>query len=417
MFGRARAVLPLLLAALLLTGGAAMAQTFGRVVIIAKDTDGKPIQGVKITVTCDSLPQFRQEKETNKKGKATISVIDATHVYQFKMEYNDYPSFEVPIKPTLRTTITREITIGETEDAPSQGGGEVTYTLSERIFNEGVTALREGNLTTAKEKFLEALDNNPSMHAARSALAGIYLEEGDFAKAIEEAKVVVDVQPDQPRGYYMLYDAYQGAGNQAAADEALAQLKELDTSGDAAAMIFNDGVAAYQLGDYKRARSRFEEALEMKPDLEAAENALARIYLLQKSFPEAAAISEKLLARNPSDKAAMKIRYDAYNALGDTAKAKEAFQALAAVEPTVLAKTLFDEGNVLFQGGDMESAIGKLTQVVELQPDHGKAHYLLGLCYVNKDDKGKAKEHLQKFVEIAPNDPDIAAAKSMIEYL
>jgi Flp pilus assembly protein TadD len=78
---------------------------------------------------------------------------------------------------------------------------------------------------------------------------------------------------------------------------------------------------------------------------------------------------------------------------------------------------MFEEGHNLFQAGDVDGALSKLSKVLQLQPEHGKAHYLMGLCFVNKDDKTKAKEHLQKFVDLSPSDPDVAAAKSMLDYL
>ncbi len=42
---------------------------------------------------------------------------------------------------------------------------------------------------------------------------------------------------------------------------------------------------------------------------------------------------------------------------------------------------------------------------------------MLGLCYVGEDNKEKAKEHLGKFLELAPNDPDAGTAQEMLKYL
>ena len=41
---------------------------------------------------------------------------------------------------------------------------------------------------------------------------------------------------------------------------------------------------------------------------------------------------------------------------------------------------------------------------------------MLGLVYVNTGDSAKAKEHLQKFIDLAPDDPEVATAKQMLDY-
>ena len=40
--------------------------------------------------------------------------------------------------------------------------------------------------------------------------------------------------------------------------------------GDTVAMLYNEGVAALQVGDNQTAKARFVEALELKPELEEA---------------------------------------------------------------------------------------------------------------------------------------------------
>ena len=49
-------------------------------------------------------------------------------------------------------------------------------------------------------------------------------------------------------------------------------------------------------------------------------------------------------------------------------------------------------------------------------PDHAKANYLLGIALVG-EDPAKAKGLLEKFIALAPNDPDAATAKEMLQYL
>ena len=71
-------------------GGALYGQSIGRVEFVVKNQDGDPIEGVKITVTSEALPSFLKEKTTNKRGKAAISVVDATKSYVFLFESEDF---------------------------------------------------------------------------------------------------------------------------------------------------------------------------------------------------------------------------------------------------------------------------------------------------------------------------------------
>jgi cytochrome c-type biogenesis protein CcmH/NrfG len=55
---------------------------------------------------------------------------------------------------------------------------------------------------------------------------------------------------------------------------------------------------------------------------------------------------------------------------------------------------------------------------VQSNPGSARAHYMLGLCYVNAGDMPRAKEHLEAFLKLAPpNDPDAETARQMLEEL
>lgn len=42
---------------------------------------------------------------------------------------------------------------------------------------------------------------------------------------------------------------------------------------------------------------------------------------------------------------------------------------------------------------------------------------MLGMCFVNWGDSAKAREHLEQFLELAPNDPDATTARETVHYL
>ena len=102
------------------------------------------------------------------------------------------------------------------------------------------------------------------------------------------------------------------------------------------------------------------------------------------------------------------------NALGKRDEAVEALNALAAQDPKAAAELLFRRAELDFKAGDRETARPGLEQAVKLNPRLARAHYLLGLVLYSLD-KGKAKEHLQRFLDLTPDDPDAAEARLLVE--
>ncbi len=416
MSKKLRAQILLLVVFLLATGGSAEAQAFGRVTVVVNDVQGQPLQGVDVTVTCDQLPKFREEIKTNKKGKAIVSVTDATKIYNFHFEYEDYQPADMPIKPEIRGSITREVTLAEGQLVATDTG-TVTFTPAERVFNDGVAALKAGDLATAKTGFLAALEKNDKMAPALAALAGVYLEEKDYQSALASIQQYLELEPGNPNGLFMLYDAHIALGDQEQADAALKALKDADKGGDTVALIYNAGVAAVKVGNYVTAKARFLEALELDPSLKEAVGALSVIFHREENHQQAVEYAEKHLAMDPGNQRSLRIRWDGYQKLGDEEKANAAFKELAAADPKVLAVELYNKGNDLFESGDTTGAIAEFERVVALDPENALAHYRLGVCHVGTGKTDQAKEHLQKFIDMAPEDPEVATAKEMLGFL
>ncbi len=368
MFRGIRAQLLMALVLVLAANGIAEAQAFGRVTVVVKNEEGKPLQGVKVVVTCDELTRFREETETNKKGKAVVSFTDATKTYNFRFEYPDYQPSEMPIKPELRETITREVTLseGSVVATTTEGGAEsrVIYSPAEKVFNEGVTMLKQGDMAGAKVKFMEALEKNEKMAPAYSALAGVYLEEKDYEAALASIQSYRELEPGDLNSFFMLFDVHTALGNQNEADAALKALKDADKGGDTVKLIYNAGVEATKTGNFASAKARFIEALELDPSLKQAIFALAVIYGGEGSHQKAAEYAEEHLALEPGNKTSLRIRWNAYHKLGREEEAKAAFQELAAADPKVLASEFYNKGIQLFEAGDSAAAIAEFERVL-----------------------------------------------------
>jgi tetratricopeptide (TPR) repeat protein len=181
---------------------------------------------------------------------------------------------------------------------------------------------------------------------------------------------------------------------------------------------YNDGVSKLQAKDKPGAIAKFEEAAKLNPKLPDAQIVLAELYLDQKKNAEALAAAERYLALQPNAPRGLSVEYDAYQALGDAAKADAALEAWIKAEPgRETAVRLLNKGVALFNASKVDQAVAIFERVLQIDPTLAKTHYMLGLSYANSGQDAKAKEQLAKFLELAPNDENAATAKEMLEYL
>lgn len=205
--------------------------------------------------------------------------------------------------------------------------------------------------------------------------------------------------------------------SQAAALAAGATIDPEQVARGAAIDVYNQGVAALNSDSLETAEVLFKTALEKKPDLGAAHGALARLYLRTERHQEAVAAANKAIELETDLDSMNQILYNSYTALGQTDLAAAALEKLQAANPERASKNIFNQAADAYNAGDMVTAKKGLEQVISVDPSHAKANYLLGLIFINEGNNAKAKEHLAKFLELAPSDPDAATAQEMIEYL
>jgi tetratricopeptide (TPR) repeat protein len=233
----------------------------------------------------------------------------------------------------------------------------------------------------------------------------IHIEKTGFLPLEEKVKAKIG---DTARITYTLQPAVVEA---AAGPQAL-------TGENQAVLAYNEAVAKLQANDKAGAIAKFEEAATLNPKLPDAQIVLAELYLDQGKNAEALAAAERYLALQPNAPRGLSVQYDAYTALGDAAKADAALEALIQADPGHdSAVRLLNKGVNFFNAAKIDQAIQVFERVLQVDPTLAKTHYMLGLSYANSGDNVKAKEHLSKFLELAPNDENAATAKEMLEYI
>ena len=153
-----------------------------------------------------------------------------------------------------------------------------------------------------------------------------------------------------------------------------------------------------------------------KPDLKEVYVPMGQIYLSQGEAQKALDAAAKFLELQPGDASGLVLSYQANEDLGNAEAATQILDQLKASSPEVLTRTFMKSGTEDFNANRTQAAIESFETVLDSAPDHPQAHYMLGLAYAGSD-AAKAKSLLARFIELAPDDPEVATAKAMIAAL
>lgn len=409
------------------TAAPVSAQAMGRVTGTVTDSAGNPLSGVKITVTTPELAKFHLEKTTNKKGKYTIAVADATLNYDVRLEKEGYLTLVDRVKASVGGFATRDFTMLKPSEGPgagaapageeSTGGGTGGLSRAALAYNEGADAQAAGELDKAVERFREASQLDPTLAAPFTGLASVALQREQFSEAAAMAEKALELDPSDFRALHIRFEAYRQLGDTEKAEAAAQALKEAGGGGTAARQLFNEAAEAYNSGDPTTASAKFEQVIALDPELLPAYLALGGIYLQGGQHARAGQMAQEVLKREPGNVRALQIRYEAARLGGDAEGARAALAALAEADPEWASTSLYQQAVELFNNDQAAAAKGLLEQVLEANPGHARAHYTLGLVELNLGEIDDAKAHLRRFLEMAPEDPDAATAQAMLESL
>jgi len=107
----------------------------------------------------------------------------------------------------------------------------------------------------------------------------------------------------------------------------------------------------------------------------------------QKKFDEVMTLAEKAIQKDPNDTQAHRFLVRAAHEKGELEKHKQKYQQLIQENPNT-AGYHFGLGYVYTHLEDFEAAIAELNKAVELKPDVGYAHYVLGWIHLNTEYDG-----------------------------
>ena len=413
----------MLLVLIALVPGAAEAARRGRLVGKIVDPDAKPIQGVMVTATSPDLPSFKKIQTTDKKGVFVLDFdkIDVTYHYRFdKTGYDSLEANQLWTKDGSEffdwTLHPATVPVVDAGDAPVMAASSTSAPAVE-AYNTGLAALKAKDRATAEAKFQEAVQHDPNLTPAWAALSSLSLELGHDAEAAAAAEKAIALGSTEEAVLLARWQAYKNLKDEAKAAEALQDLETIGRRTEEAKRLHNEAVVLVKTGDDAGAFGKFQEALALDPNLQVSLLGLATAGTKIGRNAEAIAAVETILKTDPANEAAIRIRYNAALALGDQAKLIDALVSLAPYEPKVgrdgLARLAFEA----YDANDLPTARERFGRVIEIDPSYPQAYYYLGVIDAGRGANAEAKKHLDRFLQLAPNDPEAPSAREMLRYL
>ena len=396
----------------------AFAERKGRLIGKVVDEGGKALPGVVVTVTALEISDLRETKTTDKKGFFVVDFSRINVTYHYRFDKTGYQTLEVQQQWALEGTQSFEWKM-RAATAPVVEGTVPVSTSAPAVlaFNDGVAAIKVKDYATAEAKFREAVEHDPTLRQAWGALSVAHFEQGHYQEAAEAAEKAVALGATDEPVLVTRWQAYLNLKDEAKAAEALKQLESIGRLVEEAKRIHNEAVALAKAGDHAGAFAKFQEAYNLNPNLQESLLGLGTSGLKIGRFAEAASAAEVILKADPKNEKAIRIRYNARLALGDKAKLIEALVGLAAVEPLIARDGLLRLAFEAYDANDMESAKERFGKALAVDQSYPQAHYYLGVIFGSQGANEEARKHLQRFLELAPNDPEASDAREMLKYL
>lgn len=409
-----------LLFLIVMVPGLAFAAHRGRLIGRIVDPQGNPIPGVTVTTTSPQLPNFRDVQTTDKKGVFTIDFDQINVVYQYRFDKTGYDSVEANQTWTLEGSQLFSWTLKPAKVVVAATSGTAPASTSApavEAFNAGLAAFKAKDYPTAETKFNEAVTHDPNLRQAWTALSALELEMGKNKEAAAAAEKAIAMGSTEEAVYLSRWQAYKNLNDPVKTAEALKDLEKVGRRSEEAKKIHNEAVALAKAGDNAGAYAKFQEALTVDPNLEVSLIGLSTAALKIGKNAEAITAAETILKADPKNEAAARVRYNAALALGDKAKLIDALIGLNPYEPKIARDGLLRLAFEAYDANDLVVAKDRFEKVVKLDPTYAQAYYYLGVINAGRGASAEAKSQIEKFLQLAPNDPEAKSAREMLKYI
>ena len=167
---------------------------------------------------------------------------------------------------------------------------------------------------------------------------------------------------------------------------------------------------------YSEARAIYEGVLAKHPEAYQIEPYIARTYYEEKNLDQAAAHLRTAVEKDPDNPTNELLLAQVLAEKGDTEGSR---QLMASVDDSKITDPtmMLNVGIGLFNQQKPDEALAWFDKTVTRFPQYPDGYYYRGLTDVQLGKTDRAKADLEKFVQMAPNAPEAATAKGILDKL
>lgn len=177
-----------------------------------------------------------------------------------------------------------------------------------------------------------------------------------------------------------------------------------------------EGTRLFQEGKFKEAIPCFQKTVEKFPvSFEASYN-LGLAFLRAGRLDDAISCFKKLKELKPGLVEIYLALGESHFIKGDNEEALANFAKAIELQPEN-AEIYYNIGIIHYKNDRVDEAIQNFTVAKDMDPKFAAAYYQLGLAFLKKNDKKGALENFEKYIDLAPDSPQSAQVKAVLETL
>ena len=257
----------------------------------------------------------------------------------------------------------------------------------------GRSYLRSRRVREARDELREAVRLDPTLAEAHAQLCRAELARQDAGRAVEHARKLKELKPDDPEGYVLLSACHEAAGDW---DMAQREMEAATALATATANTFSAAGSLYwRRQDLDRAEVAFRKGLELDPERVRTQVALAGVLRLKGNL--AAARHEIDAARDAKpDHAGAAVELAEWHAAkGQAKEAIATYKRLAKDQPE-LYEARARLAWLLVRTGRTNDGVAVARALVKEKRGHVLGHFVLAETYHAKGFHDQAIEHCEQ---------------------
>jgi len=321
------------------------------------------------------------------------------------------------------------------------------------LMLQGNLKILEGDFKGAENAFNKVARRNPEfapVHVQLGLLYNLLKRKNDALNSFQKASELNPMRTDALGFMAAIYLADKKF------DEALQvcekhKEKVQENPSSLASIEYLEGNIFLAKGDTRKAKERFKNAIDMDPNILPSYVALAKVYVSEKKYDEALAEYKNALLKNPKYFPGHMAIGTIYDVKGEGEKAESHYRKALAIKGDFAPAANNLAWNLAERGGNVDEAltfarIAKehmpnsaavmdtlgwlyylkgtyLNAIAEFQdslardPNSSVVNYHMGLAYAKNNEPAKARDYLQKALEIEPNFKGADEARKILKHI